>query len=47
MDCGGCHTPGALVGKADADRPLAGSPIGFGFPGGVVYLPNLTSDRPI
>jgi mono/diheme cytochrome c family protein len=45
MDCTGCHTPGALVGKPDADRRLAGSSIGFGFPGGVVYPPNLTPDR--
>jgi len=46
MDCGDCHTPGALVGKPDADRPLAGLPISFGCPGGVLYPPNLTSDRP-
>ena len=44
MDCGGCHTPGALAGKPDANRKLAGSMIGFAFPGGVIYPPNLSSD---
>ena len=44
MDCTGCHTPGALAGRPDPDRYLAGSNIGFGFPGGVVYPPNLTPD---
>jgi mono/diheme cytochrome c family protein len=45
MDCGGCHTPGALAGKADAARPLAGSNIGFQIPGvGIFYPPNLTPD---
>jgi mono/diheme cytochrome c family protein len=45
MDCTGCHTPGALSGRPDAARPLAGADVGFGYPGGVVYAPNLTSDR--
>jgi mono/diheme cytochrome c family protein len=49
MDCAGCHTPGALAGKPDLDRKLAGSDIGFGLgpdaSGGVVYPPNLTPDR--
>ena len=44
MDCAGCHTPGALAGQPDPNRYLAGSNIGFGFPGGVVYPPNLTPD---
>ena len=44
MDCGGCHTPGALAGKPDANRALAGSEIGFATPAGVVYPPNLTPD---
>ena len=45
MDCGGCHTPGALAGKPDEARSLAGSDIGFGIPGlGVFYPPNLTGD---
>ncbi len=43
MDCSGCHTPGALAGKPDYSRALAGSDIGFRVPGvGVVYAPNLT-----
>ena len=46
MDCTGCHTEGALAGKPDPDRFLAGSSIGFKMPGlGVFYPPNLTSDR--
>ena len=49
MDCGGCHTPGALIGTPDASRRLAGSDIGFGLgPGptdGAVYPRNLTPDR--
>jgi mono/diheme cytochrome c family protein len=45
MDCGGCHTPGALAGEPDAARPLAGSNIGFQIPGvGIFYPPNLTPD---
>jgi mono/diheme cytochrome c family protein len=46
MDCRGCHTPGALVGKPDESRSLAGSDIGFAVPElGVFYPPNLTPDR--
>jgi len=46
MDCGGCHTPGALIGKPDQARNLAGSEIGFEIPNlGYFYPPNLTSDR--
>jgi mono/diheme cytochrome c family protein len=45
MDCAGCHTPGALAGRPDPERPLAGSAIGFALPGGgVVYPKNLTPD---
>jgi mono/diheme cytochrome c family protein len=45
MDCGGCHTGGALAGQPDPARHLAGSDIGFALPGlGVFYPPNLTSD---
>ncbi len=45
MDCTGCHTPGALIGKPDFARRLGGSDVGFRVPGvGVVYPPNLTSD---
>lgn len=46
MDCGGCHTGGALVGAPDPKLHLAGSDVGFGAPGlGVFYPPNLTSDQ--
>jgi mono/diheme cytochrome c family protein len=46
MDCGGCHTGGALAGKPDPKLHLAGSGIGFGIPGvGIFYPPNLTPDR--
>lgn len=46
MDCGGCHTPGALTGRPDPARHFAGSDVGFQIPGlGIFYPPNLTSDR--
>ncbi len=46
MDCGGCHTGGALAGRPDPRLNLAGSDIGFGIPEvGVFYPPNLTPDR--
>ncbi|MFO1048124.1 MAG: c-type cytochrome [Geminicoccaceae bacterium] len=46
MDCGGCHTPGAMAGKPDEAMHLAGADVGFGVPGlGVFYPPNLTPDR--
>jgi mono/diheme cytochrome c family protein len=45
MDCGGCHTQGALIGQPDPKLDLAGSTIGFDVPGyGYVFPPNLTSD---
>jgi mono/diheme cytochrome c family protein len=45
MDCAGCHTPGALAGKPDQSRNLAGSAIGFQIPElGYFYPPNLTPD---
>jgi mono/diheme cytochrome c family protein len=45
MDCGGCHTTGALVGQPDPAKHLAGSVVGFGVPGlGIFYPPNLTPD---
>lgn len=45
MDCGGCHNPGALLGKPDMARFLAGSEVGFQIPGiGIFYPPNLTPD---
>ncbi len=44
--CDGCHTPGALIGKPDASRFLAGSEVGFFIPdAGYFYAPNLTSDE--
>ena len=46
MDCRGCHTPGALIGKPDHSRDLAGSDVGFQLPGlGYFYPPNLTPDH--
>ena len=46
MDCTGCHTPGALMGKPDQARYLAGSDIGFHLPGlGHFWPPNLTPDK--
>jgi cytochrome c553 len=46
MDCGGCHTTGALTGKPDPARHLAGSEVGFEVPGlGIFYPPNLTPDE--
>lgn len=46
MDCGGCHTPGALTGSPDLARKLAGSQVGFHIPNlGYVYPPNLTPDH--
>src|ERR1041385_2848220 len=46
MDCGGCHTPGALAGQPDQARHLGGSNVGFQIPGlGIFYPPNLTPDE--
>ena len=46
MDCGGCHTGGALIGSPDPARHLAGSEVGFAVPGlGIFYPPNLTPDK--
>ena len=36
--CGSCHTPGALLGKPDLKRNLAGSEVGFGIPGVGVFV---------
>ncbi|MGH6831236.1 MAG: c-type cytochrome, partial [Methylocella sp.] len=45
MDCTGCHTPGALTGKPDMARYLAGESIGFEIPSlGIFYPRNLTPD---
>jgi mono/diheme cytochrome c family protein len=44
--CNDCHTPGALMGKPDQARLLAGSDVGFGDPSsGVVVGQNLTPDK--
>jgi len=46
MDCGGCHTPGALAGQPDQARHLGGSNVGFQIPNvGIFYPPNLTPDE--
>jgi mono/diheme cytochrome c family protein len=46
ISCGDCHTPGALMGKPDMTRNLAGSDIGFFVPeSGYFYGPNLTPDK--
>lgn len=46
MDCGGCHTPGVLLGKPDMGRYLGGSDVGFQIPElGTFYPPNITPDR--
>jgi mono/diheme cytochrome c family protein len=45
MDCGGCHTPGHLLGKPDMSRFVAGGDVGFQIPEvGIFYPPNLTPD---
>ena len=49
MECGGCHTAGALRGQRRQDRDLAGSEVGLGYTDadgrpGAVFPPNLTSD---
>ena len=51
LGCGSCHTDGALVGKPDMRRQLAGSDIGLAFTSplqeanpGIVYPPNITPD---
>jgi mono/diheme cytochrome c family protein len=44
--CSDCHTPGALLGKPDANRLMGGSDVGFGIPGvGVFVGSNLTPDK--
>jgi mono/diheme cytochrome c family protein len=46
MDCTGCHSTGALTGKPEAAKFLAGSDVGFQIPGlGIFYPPNLTPDE--
>jgi mono/diheme cytochrome c family protein len=44
--CNDCHTPGALLGKPDMTRFLAGAEVGFAIPGLGVFAPNnLTPDK--
>lgn len=50
MDCDGCHSGGALTGKPDPKRFLAGSEVGLhgalsGLDDGVFYPSNLTPDK--
>ena len=46
ISCGDCHTPGALMGKPNAERNLGGSDVGFFVPElGYFYGPNLTPDE--
>ncbi len=45
MDCGGCHTTGALGGKPDPAGYFAGADVGWDMPGGVVYPANITPDK--
>jgi mono/diheme cytochrome c family protein len=46
MDCGGCHTTGALTGKPEPTGYLAGADIGWAIPNiGVVYPRNITPDK--
>ena len=52
LGCASCHTEGALVGKPDPSKTLAGSTIGIAYSNpmvndfpGAVYPPNLTPDR--
>lgn len=46
MDCGGCHTTGALLGHPEPGHMLAGASIGWAIPGlGVVTPANLTPDK--
>lgn len=52
LGCGACHTDGALIGKPDMSRPLAGSSIGIAYTNplenknpGIVFARNLTPDR--
>jgi hypothetical protein len=51
LGCGSCHTDGALIGKANMERWLAGSRVGIAYSNplqnsrpGVVFPPNITPD---
>jgi mono/diheme cytochrome c family protein len=46
MDCGGCHTPGALAGRPRDSEALSGAEMGFAVPDlGIFFPPNLTPDE--
>ena len=46
MDCGGCHTPGALAGEPKDKEALGGAEMGFAIPDlGIFFPPNLTPDK--
>ena len=52
LGCGACHTDGALIGKPDMDRTLAGSSVGIAHTNplenqnpGIVFPRNLTPDK--
>ncbi|WOJ95084.1 c-type cytochrome [Congregibacter variabilis] len=52
LGCASCHTEGALIGKPDPAKTLAGSSIGIAYSNpmvnnfpGAVYPPNLTPDK--
>ena len=46
MDCGGCHTPGALAGLPRDNEALSGADTGFAVPDlGIFFPPNLTPDK--
>lgn len=52
LGCASCHTDGALIGKPDPGKTLAGSRIGIAYSNpmmnefpGAVYPPNLTPDK--
>jgi mono/diheme cytochrome c family protein len=46
MDCGGCHTPGALAGAPRDNEALSGADTGFAVPDlGIFFPPNLTPDK--
>ena len=52
LGCGSCHTDGALVGKPDMRRSMAGSSVGIAYTNplenknpGIVFPRNLTPDR--
>jgi mono/diheme cytochrome c family protein len=51
LGCGACHTDGALIGRPDAGRALAGSRIGIAYTSplenpnpGILFPPNITPD---